>query len=141
MWKYMGGELDPQALPKMANLISALSENGADNRALSHVRDEQWERFGKDLIWLYPISEGESAGGFILPVQEGILWIPYDAMNKEDGEFLELKDAHLLSAEACGHLLEDLRSYADGLCAVLQEASMICSSIQNYQDHRMEATQ
>lgn len=129
MWIYMGSELDPQALPQMAELIAALSENGADNRALSDMRDEQWKNFGKDLIWHYPISEGESAGGFITPVQEGILWIPYDAMDREDGELLELKDAHLLSAEACGYLLEDLRSYVDGLCSVLREAAVICDAM------------
>ena len=56
MWIYMGSELDPHALPQMSDLLAALSENGADNRALSDVRNEQWERFGKDLIWHYPIS-------------------------------------------------------------------------------------
>ena len=128
MWIYMESELDPHALPQMADLLSTLSENGADNRALSDVRNEQWERFGRDLIWHYPISEGESAGGFITPVQEGILWIPYDAMDREDGELLEPKDAHLLTAEACSYLLEDLRSYMDGLYTVLQEAALICDA-------------
>ena len=141
MWVYMNGNLNPKELPVMADLIASLSEGGADDRALSHLREEQWEKFNKELIWRYPISEGESAGGFITPVQEGILWIPYDSMDKEDGELLELKQAHLLSSEACQYLLEDLRSYTDGLCAMLQEAAVICSSVQNTQDRKMEDTQ
>lgn len=141
MWVYMNSNLNPKELPNMADLIALLSEGGADDRALSHLREEQWEKFNKELIWRYPISEGESAGGFITPVQEGILWIPYDSMDKEDGELLELKQAHLLSSEACLYLLEDLRSYTDGLCAMLQEAAVICSSIQNTQDRKMEDTQ
>lgn len=141
MWVYMNSNLNPKELPNMADLIALLSEGGADDRALSHLREEQWEKFNKELIWRYPISEGESAGGFITPVQEGILWIPYDSMDKEDGELLELKQAHLLSSEACQYLLEDLRSYTDGLCAMLQEAAVICSSIQNTQDRKMEDTQ
>ena len=138
MWTYMGGELDSLSLPKMEDLIAVLSENGADNRALSGIREEQWERFGKELIWLYPISEGESAGGFIIPVQEGILWIPYNAMDREDGELLELKEAHLLSAEACGYLKEDLRSYVEGLCDVLQEAAVITNAMDAKQYHEQE---
>ena len=59
-------------------------------------------------------------------------------MDKEDGELLELKQAHLLSSEACQYLLEDLRSYTDGLCAMLQEAAVICSSVQNNQESRTE---
>lgn len=73
MWVYMNGNLNPKELPVMTDLLASLSENGADDRALSHLREEQWEKFSKELIWRYPISEGESAGGFITPVQEGIL--------------------------------------------------------------------
>lgn len=138
MWIYMNAALNPKELPAMTDLLASLSENGADDRALSHLREEQWEKFSKELIWRYPISEGESAGGFITPVQEGILWLPYDSMDKEDGELLELKQAHLLSSEVCQYLLEDLRSYTDGLCAMLQEAAVICSSIQNNQESRTE---
>ena len=138
MWIYMNAALNPKELPAMTDLLASLSDNGADDRALSHLREEQWEKFSKELIWRYPISEGESAGGFITPVQEGILWIPYDSMDKEDGELLELKQAHLLSSEVCQYLLEDLRSYTDGLCAMLQEAAVICSSVQNNQESRTE---
>lgn len=125
MWKYMGRDLDPKTLLPMASLITMLSTNGEDDRAMSNLRDEQWEHFGMDLTWRYPISEGNAAGGFITPVQEGILWIPYDTIDKEDGELLELKDAHLLTNEECEYLLDDLRSYADGLCNMLAEAIQI----------------
>ena len=139
MWKYMERDLDPQSLPTMASLIASLTENGADDRAMSKLRDEQWERYGMDLTWRYPISEGTAAGGFITPVQEGILWIPYDAMDKEDGELLELKDAHLLTSEACEYLLDDLRSYSDGVCSMLSEAMTICNSLGMEYSHMEES--
>ena len=140
MWIYMNAALNPNELPAMTDLLASLSENGADDRALSHLREEQWEKFNKELVWRYPISEGESAGGFITPVQEGILWIPFDAMDKEDGELLDIKSAHLLTSEVCEYLLEYLRSYTDGLCAMLKEAAIICG-LQNNQEHEMEEIQ
>lgn len=131
MWTYMGKSLNPDELPRMADLIQRLCADGATNNALSHIRDEQYEHFGMELIWRYPISEGESAGGFILPVQEGILWIPYDEVTREDGELLLLSDAHLLSEDACHFLCEDYESYAEGLCSMLREAEQISRDLGN----------
>lgn len=126
MWKYMNMELDPSKLPTMQELLDRLREDGGTDRAMADIRDEQMNTYQNELIWRYPISEGSSAGGFILPVREGILWIPYDEIEREDGEILLLQDAHLLSADDCSIMADDFRLYADSLCSMLREAVDIC---------------
>ena len=124
-------EIDPSELPTKAELLSRLHEDGGTDRALGHLREEQSEQYGNDLVWRYPLSEGYSAGGFVLPVREGILWIPYDEMEREEGEILLIDDAHLLNEDDCDVMAYDFRSYADGLCAMLGDAKAICESIQD----------
>lgn len=130
----MGKHIDPVGLPTKADLLRELRENGADDSALAIIREYQQNLFGMDYIWRYPISQGTAAGGFILPVREGILWIPYDEMLREDGELLLLEDAELLTAEACGYLEEDMHSYASALCDVLKEAGVIAKTIEKQKE-------
>ena len=128
MWTYMSMEIDPESLPTKDELIARLKEDGGMDRAFAPVREEQYERYGSELVWRYPISEGYAAGGFILPVREGILWVPYDEIEKEEGEILLLDDAELLDAGACEVMADDFRRYADGLCSMLREAAVICKA-------------
>lgn len=125
MWKYMGRSVDPQTLPTMAEALAFIEAECLDEYGLSSLRDKQEETHGFDMIWRYPLSVDKESGAFILPVREGILWVPYDAMSEEDGEHLMLEDASLLDADACRALLDDLRRYADQLCSMLTEASYI----------------
>lgn len=64
-----------------------------------------------------------------MPVREGILWIPYDEMEKEAGEILRTGDAVLMDEAACAAYAEDLRSYADELCSALRQSACICRDI------------
>lgn len=127
MWTYMGMQIHPNELPALREILAMLEDGGASNAALETFREACYTHYGRDLVWLFPISEGESAGGLILPVQEGMLWIPYDEVSKDDGELLILKDAHLLDAEECAALRTDMESYALGLCNMLREAEAICA--------------
>ena len=129
MWKYMNMNLDPTTLPCMDDLLARIRAGGGTDRALADLREEQMETYQNELIWRYPISEGNSAGGFITPVREGILWIPYDEMEREEGEILILDDACLLNADACIAFEEDFRFYAAGLCSMLREAAAICEQL------------
>lgn len=125
MWNYMGREIAPQTLPTKEDMVAFINENGMDDRALVKVREQQYETYGCELLWRYPISDGKAAGGFVTPVREGFLWPPYDAMTKEDGELLTMEAASLLSAEECECLLMDMRSFAEGLCNALTDAQSI----------------
>ena len=129
MWNYMNMELDPSRLPTKDELLDRIRKAGGTDRALADLRDEQMETYKNELIWRYPISEGTSAGGFVTPVREGILWIPYDEMEREEGEILILDDSCLLNADACSAFEEDFRFYAEGLCSMLREAAAICEQL------------
>ena len=125
-WKYMNQQLDPNELPTMKELISEIDENGGTDAALAGLREKQYKQYCCELIWRYPISQGDSAGGFLMPVREGILWIPYDEMEKEAGEILRTSDAVLMDEAACRAYADDFRAYADELCSALRQSAYIC---------------
>ena len=74
---YMGVELDREQLMSREELFKHLNENGMDDKALGGIREQQYEQYRQELIWRYSLSDGNSLGGFILPVKEGFLWLPY----------------------------------------------------------------
>ncbi len=122
---YMGLPIDAACLLSKQELLDHLSENGTDDRAIAELREQQYARFGKELMWRYPLSDGCALGGFIFPVQEGFLWIPYDEIDKERGELLVLENAELMDTAALSLLREDFASYAAELCAALRDAERI----------------
>lgn len=129
-WKYMTLELNPDELPETKELLAEIMDNGSTDAALAKLREKQQEKYHNDLIWRYPISQGSAAGGFIMPVREGILWIPYDEMEKEAGEILLTGDAELLDEDACEMMADDFARYAEQLCDVLRQAAFICRGIE-----------
>lgn len=58
-------------------------------------------------------------GAFIIPVQEGFLWLPYDEAAKHEGEVLLIQDARLMAADDCEVLSDDVQSYTNGLVDAL----------------------
>ena len=110
-----GIKFDPQELMSKDELISFLRETGSDNRALSNIRDRQHEKYGNELMWNYTISDGVHLGTFIVPVKEGFVSLPYDAIDNEDGELLELDEAAMFDCDAMQFLIDDWRSFSDGL--------------------------
>ena len=129
IWKYMDRKLNSEELPTMKELLSEIEENGGTDAALAGLREKQYRQYCCKLIWRYPISQGDSAGGFLMPVREGILWIPYDEMEKEAGEILRTSDAVLMDEAACRTYAEDFRAYADELCSALRQSAYICRGI------------
>lgn len=125
-WKCTDKKLNPEELPTMEELIVEIDENGGTDAALAGLREKQYRQYCCELIWRYPISQGDSAGGFIMPVREGILWIPYDEIEKEAGEILRTGDAVLMDEAACAAYAEDFRHYADELCSALRQSACIC---------------
>ena len=131
LWPYMKLNLNPEELPTMKQLLREIEEDGGTDAALAKQREKQHEKYNNELIWRYPISQGDAAGGFIMPVREGILWIPYDEMEKEAGEILLTDDAYLLDEDTCEMLADDFSRYADQLCDVLHQCAKICRSLEH----------
>ena len=130
-WSYMKLSLNPDDLPTMRELINEIEENGGTDAALAKLREKQHEKYHNELIWRYPISQGDAAGGFIMPVREGILWIPYDDMEKEAGEILLTDNAYLLDEDACEMMADDFSQYADQLCDALRQCANICHQLEH----------
>lgn len=126
LWPFMKMKLNPADLPTMREVLNRLQDNEA-NMAIERLQDEQMERYHNTLLWRYPLSQDSSVGGFILPVREGILWIPYGKTSTYEGDLLITDEAHILSEDDCEAMLGDFSNYASELCDVLrQSASISC---------------
>lgn len=117
---------DPAKLLSQQELIRRLEDDGGHDRALSHIREHYAETLGCDPIWRYPISLDSCNGGFLIPVTEGYLFIPYDEVDTEDYEILMLDKTRLMDEESCDYFVEELQSYGTALCQELQE---ICKEL------------
>ena len=114
-------QFDQCDLMSKDELIAFLRENGADNGALSKIREQQHDRFGNELIWFYPISDGLHLGTFIAAVKEGFISLPYNAVDKYDGEFLELDNVTMFDEDAIQIFLYDWRLFSDDLISAMTD--------------------
>lgn len=117
-------ELDSKQLMSKDELIAFLHENGESDRALAHVRERYYEVFGKEMMWCYPISDGKHAGTFIVCVKEGFISLPYDMIDAEDYELLELGDAAMLDDETIEYFIDDWKLFSDDLMKAMTD--MLC---------------
>ena len=116
-----GIQIDPAKLMSRDELLEFLRDNGEDDRALSGIRDSHYDEYGTELIWRYPISDGMHLGMFIVPVKEGFISLPYDAVDKHDGELLELDDAAMFDADGMQLFIDDWRSFSDDLIGAMTD--------------------
>ncbi len=119
--KICGAEFDPKQLMSKDELIAFLYENGESDRALAHIRERNQELCGNELIWRYPISDGKHTGTFIVAVQEGFISIPYDVIDKEDYEMLELEDVSMFDDEALEYFISDWNLFSDDLLQAMTD--------------------
>jgi hypothetical protein len=119
--KICGTEFDPAKLMSKDELIAFLYENGESDRALAHIRERNQEMCGNELIWRYPISDGMHMGTFIIAVQEGFISIPYDVIDKEDYEMLELEDTSMFDDEAFEYFISDWNLFSDDLLQAMTD--------------------
>ena len=119
--KYMNMDIDPKELLTQEQVREILSKNPINNGLMGDISDYESEHFNCELYWHYPLSDSVSVGAYIIPVQEGFLWVPYDDVDKYEGEILLPHDAHLLSAEECEVLADEMQRYMSGLVAALND--------------------
>ena len=80
--KINGAELDMEELRSRQELMAYFNENGPTHSALMDFCEEYREKYGNELCWSYPISDGKHLGTFLVLVKEGILSLPYDDADK-----------------------------------------------------------
>ncbi len=116
-----GTEIDASKLITKDELLAHLRENGESDRALAGIREQYQEAFGNELIWRYPISDGKHMGTFIVTVREGFISLPYDAIDREDYELLELDYAAMFDADAMRVFIDDWQSFSDDLMSAMTD--------------------
>ena len=134
LWRFMKLSLNPVDLPTTREVLDRLQ----DNTSIDQLRDEQMKRYHNTLLWRYPLSHETAAGGFILPVREGILWIPYVNTGSFSGDVVLITDdAHILSESDCETMLREFSSYASQLCDVLQQSATISHRLEHGEEGNM----
>lgn len=93
--KIGGMELKMEELRGRQELLDYFNEHGPTHSALMDFCEEYREKYGNELCWPYPISDGKHLGTFFVLVREGILSLPYDDADKVDYELFCLDDATL----------------------------------------------
>lgn len=91
--KINGTELDMEKLRSRQELVAYFNENGPTHSALMDFCEEYREKYGNELCWRYPISDGKHLGTFLVLVKEGVLSLPYDDADKVDYELFCIDDA------------------------------------------------
>lgn len=135
---YMGVAVNRSKLYGMDELLRMLERYGGFDKTLDRVRETYSERFGNQLIWKYPFSDNMYGGGALIPVREGVLFLPYDSVYEDSGARYRLGDAELLSSENIRLLQSECRAYMEGLLAALNdmERATQAQPIKRYVDNR-----
>ena len=113
--------LKPEDLPASNEILDRMQFED-ESAVLESIQRELMEKFHKTLVWRYPLSFENSVGGFIVAVQEGLLWIPYGETSVVDGDLLIIDDAHILSESDCEAMEKAFRLYAEEMCGILLHA-------------------
>jgi len=122
-----GVQINPEKLLSKNDVLDLLLGYGEDYRALSHICDYYQNSFGNELVWRYPISDGKHLGTHIIIVKEGFLSLPYDSVDRDDGELLELNDAAMFNADDIQFFIDDWRSFSDDLLGAMTDMLRILS--------------
>src|SRR5699024_8124444 len=118
---WLPGKVIPMdKLKTRTELLAYMEENGATHAAVMDFCAAYREQWQNELCWSYPISDGNHLGTFLIWVREGVLSLPYDEAEADDGEIFILKEACLCKAENIAVFLEDWQSYDQELQSVLQ---------------------
>lgn len=103
------------SLKNLKELLEYLQENGATHEALMDFCKDYRELYNNELCWSYPISDGKHQGTFLVMVQEGVLSLPYDDIDKESYEIFCLEDARMCKLDDLDIFLSDWKRFSDDL--------------------------
>ncbi len=87
--------LNLEELWSRQELLDYFNEHGPTHSALMDFCEEYREKYGNELCWPYPISDGKHLGTFFVLVREGVLSLPYDDADKVDYELFCMDDVAL----------------------------------------------
>ena len=103
-----GHRFQRSRLTAMSEVTAILDANGYNFVSLEPFRDWYQKLFGDDLCRRFPLCDTEHAGCVLFPVREGILYLPYDAVDETDYEQFVAQDIKLLDESKLLSLQEEL---------------------------------
>lgn len=98
--------VDLKQLRSMSQLLIYLQNNGSTHSALMDFCEEYREKYHNELCWPYPISDGRHLGTFLVLVKEGVLSLPYDIADEENGEIFCLSEVRLFDSGSMQEFIE-----------------------------------
>ena len=101
-------------------LLDALSRDGNNYSALAGISERNLDLFGNELYWHYPISDDLHTGLYFVLVREGVLCLPYLAVDYDVNEQFEVNAAHLCSADEMQVYLDNWSEQTSYLSATMQ---------------------
>lgn len=105
-----------EKLKSRSELMEYFGENGPTHSSLMNFCEEYRCKYGNELCWSYPISDGKHLGTFFVLVGEGILSLPYDDADKVDYELFCTDDAVLFTDYADMDIfMDDWKLFHDDL--------------------------
>ena len=119
--QYMDLQIDKSKLMTMTEVVDYLETYGANYSVFSELRDRYEEEFGNSLVWNYQSCADYFPGFFLMPVQEGILGVPYNEVEADAFEVIVTDGIALLSAEDLRERLTAYRSFAEGLMNAMED--------------------
>lgn len=112
-----GYVIDRGELASMNMVMGLLDEGTPTFVSLEPVRGRYETRFGSELCWTCPVFHDGHSGCVLLPVQEGILYLPYTEISGETYEQFDLQCMGLLTKEQAQTLFSRLwEVYAQMFC-------------------------
>lgn len=108
-------------LAKAEDVMELLQEGAPSFTSLEPVRAQYNARFGNELCWSCPIFHDGYSGCVLLPVQEGIAYLPYNDINGDTYEQFDLQGMGLLTTARLQELLAALRRSTTELLHVLSD--------------------
>lgn len=112
-----------EKLAPMAEVMGLLKDGERSFTDLEPIRKCYENSFVEEQVWNYPFYDGRHQGGILLPVQEGVLYLPYNYICPDFYEQFELEDIHLLDGVEAQRLQNILDERYTSLIKVLKKVA------------------
>lgn len=110
-------------LASKSEVLALLRAGESSFTDLAPIRRRYEKQFEDEQFWNFPFCDGSHPGGVFLPVQEGVLYLPYDRIYPDCYEQFELEDAHLMDSAEARRLLSILEKRYASLSKALQKTA------------------
>ena len=112
--------VEPSKLKSSDELREYMRENGCTYDVLEDFCKDYYDTYHNSLFWHYPINDDVHTGVYIVLCSDGILSLPYDNIDCDDGyEYFVLDDAHLFDKEAMASFIDEYANFSKDLLGAM----------------------